>query len=224
MATEAKTKVEATVNAKVVSAIKAQLEAQTIATSKKVITAQTVVSEAKRCGYDKEQARKMLVLSWREARGFHSKDEKEIALFDLSARPDVSKVMSLAYPDDTTVIAGKTAAQHLAAAIKHNEKNPAKATRIGENRLLEIARGNQSFEDAVAGKAITRAPRGKQAAVEKLPPADQVGTAIAGLYQKFCQSKDGNPALMTYAKFRSAVEAQFERIEAAFSPAAKKAA
>lgn len=190
MATTAKTEEKATVivtvSAKVVEAIKNQLEAQTIATSRKVQTAQAVTSEASRLGYDKAQARQMVTLSWRKARGFTSTDEKEIAAFDLSGRPDVSKVMLLAFPDATT-------APQLALAIAHNEKNPSKVARIGENRLLEIARGNQTFADAKAGKAIVRSV--KDAPASKLPIADQFGNAIAALRKQFCDGEKGSLSL-----------------------------
>lgn len=195
MATQAKTEEKATVivvvSAKVVEAIKNQLEAQTIATSRKVQTAQAVTAEAARLGYDKSQARQMVTLSWRKARGFTSTDEKEIAAFDLSGRPDVSKVMLLAFPDATT-------APELAKAIAHNEKNPAKNSRIGENRLFEIARGNQTFADAKAGLPVARPT--KDPVVSKLPIADQFGNAIAALRKQFCSGEAGSLSLSAARK------------------------
>ena len=193
MATEAKTatQAEVKVSAKVVAAIKAQIEAQTIATSRKVQTAQTLVSEAKRMGLDKTGARSMLVKAWREAKGFASKDETAIAVFDLNARPDVSKVMALAFPEGV-------AATELAKAIKHNETNVSKASRIGENRLLEIARGNQTFDDAKNGKPVLRVA--KDAPDSKLPAADRFGNAIAALRKQYCEAQGDAKPLITLAK------------------------
>ena len=145
MATETKEKTETNVeaSAKCVSMIQRIDKNSAEGASLKIQLANLALSEASRCGYTEEsEVRKMLALSWREARGFKSSDETLQNLFDQQSRPDVSKIMRLAYPVKTAVIEGKTVepAKELEKAVSHNEKVGARRDRIGENSLLNIAR------------------------------------------------------------------------------------
>jgi len=192
MATETKEKTETNVeaSAKCVSMIQRIDKNSAEGASLKIQLANLALSEASRCGYTEEsEVRKMLALSWREARGFKSSDETLQNLFDQQSRPDVSKIMRLAYPVKTAVIEGKTVepAKELEKAVSHNEKVGARRDRIGENSLLNIARGNISFQDAKTGKAKQRAARssGPVTGAGAPPIADQFHNEVAGLIGKY---------------------------------------
>jgi len=180
MATETKEKTETNVesSAKCVAMIQRIDKGTAEVASFKIQLAKLALDEAARCGYTTEnEVRKMLALSWRDARGFKSSDETLQAAFDQSARPDVSKIMRLAYPVEG-------AEKELEKAIAHNEKVGASRGRIGENRLLEVARGNLSYADAKAGKAKERKPR-ESALDSTVPPAERFHNAVAGLIAQY---------------------------------------
>lgn len=147
------TEVQVTTSTKVIAAIIAQVAAVAQAISKKRFTAQTVRAEANRLGYDKKQAHKMVTLCWFEAHGMQTKTEQEKADFLTRSRPDVSKVIALAFPEKQ---------QELDRAYAHNdklgEKSP-KQNRIGENNLLKIARGETTVNEVLQIKAHNRAKK-----------------------------------------------------------------
>jgi hypothetical protein len=154
--TQVKTEVNVESNAKCVALIARILKHEVEGESLKLQLAKLALDEGKRQGFDKEQIKTMIVLSWREARGFKSKAENEIRAFDFEQRSSVSKIMALAYPANTS------AASDLEKAIAHNSKVGVKRDRIGENRLLDITRGKLTFDDAIAGKSIERAKAAKK--------------------------------------------------------------
>jgi hypothetical protein len=98
-------------------------------------------------GLDQKGVQQMLFLSWRVARGFKSTDESEIQDFDSENRFDVSKIMALAFPK---------AEAELNLAIAHNSKLGMKKGRIGENRLLEVARGSITAQQAIKGDSVKK--------------------------------------------------------------------
>jgi hypothetical protein len=196
MATETKTKTEAVASAKVAEAIRALADAKIVAEGKVLTTVRTTQSEAKRLGYDKDTARQMVVLSWRRALNLSDKaDEETIAAFDKTNRPDVSKIMLLAFPDDS--VRGE-----IEKVLAHNEKHPAKNQRVGVNRLYEVARGNQKAAEAIAHKPLTRVV--KDPVVSKLPVSKQFGNAIAALRKQFCNGEKGSLALSEARKIAAA--------------------
>jgi hypothetical protein len=177
MSTETKAKSEVIVqpSTKLVKLIETNLKAETALQSARVALALGVRDEANRNGYDRDQANQMVKLSYRAAKGFKSNDKAEIKKFDDFYKSRVSTVMALAYP------ATDAAASDLTKAISFNEKATAKADRIGENKLIDIARGRLTLADVQAGKV---APR-QAATTSSLPMPEQIGNAIAGLFAKF---------------------------------------
>lgn len=178
MATETKTETKpiVTTSAKVVGAIVALLTAAQTVISRKRAVAETVTSEAKRMGLDESQARAMVTASWLEAQGIKpdaaTQDQKNAVKFD------VSKVMALAYP---------AKAAELKAAYAHNDahKDSAKQARIGENTLLEIARGNLTAKQAIAGKAPKR-NASKTGKLDKvLTVGERMQNSFAGVFASF---------------------------------------
>jgi hypothetical protein len=178
MATETKTETKPVVStsAKVVGAIVALLTAAQTVISRKRAVAETVQSEAKRMGLDESQTRAMVTASWLEAQGIKldaaTKEQKDAVKFD------VSKVMALAYPNKPA---------ELKAAFAHNDANAtsAKQARIGENTLLEIARGNLTAKQAIAGKAPKR-NAGKTGKLDKvLSVGERMQNSFAGVFASF---------------------------------------
>jgi hypothetical protein len=177
MATETKTaaKTDVKTSAKVVGAIVALITAIATYVSKKRIVAEAIVSESKRMGLDEDQSRAMVTASWLEAQGIKpseaTKEQKD------SVRFDVSKVMALAYP------ANDQAAADLAKAYAFNDSNAKgkKQSRIGEEKLLQIARAKITFAEAQAGKQKqnldkTQTPSEKMlAALETIVTTHRVG-------------------------------------------------
>ena len=146
MATEAKTATIIVVEAstKVAAAITELVKATVNVISKKRALAEIGRSEANRLGYDRKQASQMFALSWSMAYGYDRAPEAERNAFLLKSRPDISKVVSLAYPENPA---------ELAAAYAHNDKlgnKVCRGERLGENMLLEISRGNLTFKQATA--------------------------------------------------------------------------
>lgn len=152
MATETKTEKEVTVTAstKVAALIVAVVQAVVGAISKKRQLADGVRAEADRQGLDRKQASQMVALSYVAAFKMEKASESELAQFNLKMRPDVSKVIALAFPDKPS---------ELAKAYAHNDKLPAntpKQNRIGENNLLRIARGEITCAEALATKQASK--------------------------------------------------------------------
>jgi hypothetical protein len=211
MATEAKTKteVEAKASAKVVGLIIAVAAATIETSSRKRTLAEGIAAEASRNGYDKKQAAQMVSLSYLEAFKMDKATEAERAKFLLKIRPDVSKVLALAYPAKP---------KELEAAYAHNDKlgaNTPKANRIGENMLLEIARGNVTAKQAIAGKQPKRNTSTLDSAIT---PAKRFENSVAGI---LAMHKVGSKDRLTVEEAREA----FERALAAYvgvKPTAKK--
>lgn len=189
MATETKTaeKVVVVASPKLVTAIKSLVEVAATLESKKVAVAKVIRTEAERLGYDEKQTRQMVVLSWRAARpkATEGVSEKQLADFDKSSQPDISKVMLLAFPSNEAEVE-KAIAHNVAVATG---KAPAGAKRIGENTLLDIARGNQTV--AKHSKGIP--PKRKEKQGSKLSPDDQLGNALANLWKQFVSSESVTP-------------------------------
>ena len=192
MATATKTdeKTETTVkaSAKVVAAIAALIMAASTVLSRKRQVAEAIVSEAKREGLDESGARKMATASWLEAKGIKAesatKEQRDAVKFD------VSKVMALAYPAKP---------DQLRAAYEFNDKNAnnPKQSRIGENTLLEIARGSLTAKQAIAGKAPKR-PAGKNGSgnLDKvLSPSERMQNAFAGVFSNFKVGAKDRPSV-----------------------------
>lgn len=171
MATETKTteKTQVKTSAKVVGAIVALITAIATYVSKKRLVAEAIVSEAKRMGLDEDQSRAMVTASWLEALGIKpseaTKEQKD------SVRFDVSKVMALAYPADDK------ASADLAKAYAFNDTNAKgkKQSRIGEEKLLQIARGKLTFADVQAGK------QQKQNLDKAQTPSEKMLAALEGI-------------------------------------------
>jgi hypothetical protein len=192
MATATKTdeKTETTVkaSAKVVAAIAALIMAASTVLSRKRQVAEAIVSEAKREGLDESGARKMATASWLEAKGIKAesatKEQRDAVKFD------VSKVMALAYPAKP---------DQLKQAYEHNDKNAnnPKQSRIGDNTLLEIARGNLTAKQAIAGKAPKRpASKNGSGNLDKvLSPSERMQNAFAGVFSNFKVGAKDRPSV-----------------------------
>jgi hypothetical protein len=170
--TETETAAEVTASAKVVALIVAQVSAAVTTLSKKRQTAEGARAEANRLGLDRKGASQMVALSWLAAFKMDTAPDKERNAFLLKSRPDVSKVIALAYP-------AKPA--ELAKAYAHNDKLGAtspKANRIGENNLLEIARGNITCADALSNKARVKVQSKLDAT---MTPAERFANSVAGI-------------------------------------------
>lgn len=186
--TEEKTETIVKASAKVVAAIVALIQASATVISRKRQVAEAIVSEAKREGFDESGARKMATASWLEAKGIKaesaSKEQKDTVKFD------VAKVMALAYPSKPV---------ELAAAYKYNDANAnsPKQQRIGENTLLEIARGNLTAKQAIAGKAPKRgAGRNGGGALDKVLSVDErMQNAFAGVFANFKVGAKDRPSV-----------------------------
>lgn len=143
---------------KLVKAVKEIVNAQGVLEGKFQSGADACREAATSLGYDRKQASEMLKLAYTEAGQ------------DISRKaPDISKILSLAYP------ASDEAATNLADAKAHNAKAPA-AEKIGVNDQLKIARdkeGKTTVETILAErKAKADAKRGAQNG-----GAPRVGTA-----------------------------------------------
>jgi hypothetical protein len=175
-------------SAKVIAAITALILAASTVLSRKRQVAEAIASEAKREGLDENGARKMATASWLEAKGIAA-DKATKAERD-SVKFDVSKVMTLAYPDKP---------DQLKAAYAFNDANAdkPKQARIGENDLLEIARGNLTAKQAIAGKAPKR-PAGKNGSgnLDKvLSPSERMQNAFAGVFSNFKVGAKDRPSV-----------------------------
>lgn len=176
MATKTATKEEVTVssNAKVIALIVAQINATVSAFSKKRQTAEGIRSEADRLGYDRKQASAMAALCWLDAFNMQKASDEDKAKFTLKSRPDVSKVLALAYPD---------APKELQAAYAHNDKlsaNSPKHNRIGENNLLRIARGEVKTAEVLNHKAEVK----RQSSLDAtFTPQERMVNSFAGVFQ-----------------------------------------
>lgn len=174
MSTTTKTATEVTVAAssKVTALIVAQISAAVTAFSKKRQTAEGIRSEADRLGYDRKQASEMALLSWVEAFNMSKASEADLKRFTLKSRPDVSKVLALAYPDKPA---------ELGKAYAHNDKLPAnspKHNRIGENNLLRIARGEATTAEVLNAKAEVK----RQSSLDAtFTPQERFQNSIAGV-------------------------------------------
>lgn len=179
MSTETKAAVEVVVNTstKVVEGITTYRKSAVETEGKFNRLAQVIQAEASRLGYDKKQARQMVVLSWRESAGFKSTDQAEITAFDQKYSTYISKVMTLAYPKSPEAVA------EYAKVVAFNDKAGSKKDRIGANTQLEVARGNITFEQALAGKADstpTKTTQTKASAEEsKISPDDAFAAGLA---------------------------------------------
>lgn len=185
--TQVKPEVSVESNTKCVALIQRILRHEAEGESLKLQLAKLALAEGARLGYTKDQIRQMVVLSWREARGFKSKAENEIRAFDFEQRSHVSKIMALAYP------VSDTAASELEKAIEHNKKVQISRNRIGENRLLDITRGKLTAQDVIDGKTVERAKAAKKAEkpsftaeVEntKVPPQARFCNALAAICEQ----------------------------------------
>lgn len=206
--TDVKPTVEVSASAKVTALIVAQVSAAVTTLSKKRATAEGARAEADRLGLDRKGASQMVALSWLAAFKMDAAPEKDKNAFLLKSRPDVSKVIALAYP-------AKPA--ELAKAYAHNDKlgvSAPKANRIGENNLLEIARGNMSCEDALSNKARTRTPSTLDST---LSPAERFANSVAGI---LAMHKVGEKDRLSIADAKAA----FETAITAYEKKGKKAA
>lgn len=153
MATETKTKpaVEAVVEAstKIVALIITLEKAKASYISKKRALAEGIKSEAARQAYDRKQANAMAVASWFAAFNIDMADEKAVEAFGKKSRPDIAKIMSMAFPSDVK------AEKELNRAYLLNDKlkDAPKQERIGENNLLRIARGEVTVDELLKVKA-----------------------------------------------------------------------
>lgn len=198
--TEEKTETQVKASAKVVAAILALMQASATVISRKRAVAESIVSEAKREGFDKSDAQKMATASWLEAKGIKTesatKEQKDAVKFD------VSKVMALAYPNKPA---------ELKAAYAHNDANAdkPKQVRIGENTLLEIARGNLTAKQAIAGKTPKRpAGRNGGALDTVVPVSKRMQNALAAFLANFKVGAKDRPTVEDAREaFDKAVEA-----------------
>lgn len=198
--TDEKTETQVKASAKVVAAIVALIAASATVISRKRQVAEAITSEAKREGLDESGARKMATASWLEAKGIKAdaatKEQKDQVKFD------VSKVMALAYP---------TKPAELKAAYAYNDANAnsPKQQRIGENTLLEIARGNLTTKQAIAGKAPKRAAGRNGGGLDKvLSPSERMQNAFAGVFANFKVGAKDRPTVEDAREaFNKAVDA-----------------
>lgn len=174
MSTQVKTETDVVVETspKVIAAIKEQVSATVTLISKKRVTAETVKAEADRKGYDKKQASRMVAACWLEAFGMHKATEEEQTAFALKSRPDVSKVIALAYPEKPT---------ELTKAYQHNDKLGAQApkqNRIGENNLLKIARGEVTTKEIIEAKQTKKQNKSSNTLDQTLSKEERFANSI----------------------------------------------
>jgi hypothetical protein len=183
MATEVKAAAEVTVsaNVKVAALIVAVVSAGVKHLSAKRQLAEGIRAEADRQGYDKKQASQMVALSYVSAYKMEGETDAKRASFLLRIRPDVSKVIALAYP-------AKAAELQAAYAFNDKLKDAPKSERIGENTLLEIARGNMTAKQAINGKAAKKAASKLDAVTT---PAERFKNSVAGILAMHGVGKDG---------------------------------
>lgn len=206
--TEAKSEVIVKTSAKVVAAIKAQVIVEAQALGKVAFTAKTIRQEADRLGYDEKQARQMTTLAWREAKGFKG-TEDQTKDFDLRCRPDVSKVIALAFPVATHE-------KDTQKAMAFNEKlGDQKHGRISSGKMLSIARGNLTYEDALAGKSAQKTAKTPEPGKVKKLTLATLEDELAGIRARFCKPGIANPEQM-----REIAERVF--CDGAYKPAEKE--
>ena len=197
------------VSTKLVSAIKAFAlsTVQTFGLQRAVSVC--LLSEANKLKLDQNGARKLAADSWavayrQDAASLKIDNEdwtqvqidQAVAIFAMKSRPDVSKAMRLAYP------ASDKAKAELEKAYAHNDALPAntpKAERIGQNTLLEIARGEKSCADALAVKASGKAKKSGLDSVST--PAERLQGSFKGI---FIQHGIGNKGKLTADECREA--------------------
>lgn len=215
MATKTETKTDVAVivnsNAKVVTLIIAVVEATIGAISRKRQLAEGIRSEADREGYDRKQASQMVAASYQTAfkldePQFKGQTPAELEAaqkaFALKSRPDVSKVLALAYPEKSA---------ELKKAYAHNDKlkNAPKQDRIGENNLLRIARGEITCAEALATKQAN-----KEKTSSKLDsvstPAERWANSVKGI---ILMHHIGQKGKLTKDEAMSAIQAQFDLIK-----------
>jgi hypothetical protein len=168
--TEAKASVAVTVTPKLLTALSEYVSAQTSLTGKFNALAETLRAEANRQGLDRDGANKLAQAAWIE---FHKLPSTEP--LPMKYRPDVSKVLTLAYP------AKPAAEKELRAAQDHNKKAGATAARIGVNTLLEIARGNITVKQALNGKAASK--RSKSGLDTVSTPQERFAASVKGMLE-----------------------------------------
>lgn len=187
---------------KVIAAIIAQVQATANVVSMKRNTAATIVSEAKRLNLTEKKAILAMVMScWLAAYGMDKAPDAQKKAFEIRSRPDMSKIMTLAYPE-------AKAKKELEQAFAHNDKLPTsspKQERIGENKLLEIARGNMTFKQAISLKA----PKTGDSNLDKaIPKYDRFRNGVTGLLNTFkVGAKDRLSSDEAYKAFHEALEA-----------------
>lgn len=186
-ATATAIKADAVVSAKVVSEIMEIISATEKVGSATLSAVKVIRSEAKRLGYDEKQTRQMVTLSYRKAKSLPATaDEETVKAFDLRHRPDVSKLMGIAFPDEKHT-------SEVNKAIAHDEaKGTAKHGRIGTSKLLQIARGNLTVADALAGKPAS-SNRTPQPPTAPDLSATALENALAGIRSRFCKPEAFTP-------------------------------
>jgi hypothetical protein len=207
--TETKTVVIA--SAKVTQCIIEQVKAGITLISKKRATAEAIISESNRMGLkERSEITSMVRQSWLNAHGMEKSSDADKRAFELRAAPDIAKVIALAYPKDAK------ASKELTAAYQHNDalKDAPKQQRIGENKLLEIARGNLTFKQAIATKKAAK--RNTDELDSVVAPYDRFRNSVTQLLFNF---KVGSKDKLTEADARKAFD---EAITAWLKPAPAK--
>jgi len=190
-------------NAKVVTLIVAMVQGVISAVSRKVLLAEGIKAEADREGYDKKTASQMVAASWLTAFKMNEKPEAEQKAFALKSRPDVSKVMALAFPDKP---------KELQKALAHNKalKDAPKQDRIGENNLLRIARGELTFNDAVNAKADKKKEKNAGGLDAVTTPMERWTNSVIGIIKMHHIGEKGK---LTKDEAVSAFQAQIDLIK-----------
>lgn len=179
------------------------MKAETGVQSSRVNFAKVTRTVADRNGWNREQARDLAKYSLREAGGMKGKSEAEVKDFDDLWKSRVSTILTLAYPVDTH-------AGDVKQAIAENEKG--NLPRIGENKLIEIARGNITLADVRAGKKPTR--NSASGSTSTMTPSEKFANAIAGALSAAnvglkdgLDWKDAEKAIAEAVKIRKAAQA-----------------
>lgn len=178
MSTSTETKVTVVIQPEITKAVEAIVKQSNKMEGLNIKLSKTIRQVADRHGWEKDDARNAMILSYMEV--FQIPQHEEIlegdsdtvkdakrqantqrANFLKSRGPDFARVMLLAYPAPKDSLAFDPQ-DELNKAIEHNQKlgEGTLKGRIGLNRLYEIARGNVSYADTInpPAKPTTPAP------------------------------------------------------------------
>jgi hypothetical protein len=136
--------------------------------------------------------------------------ESDLAAFKQRIKPDVSKVIALAFPQ---------AEDQLKAAYAHNDKlgdKVPKHNRIGENNLLRIARGEITVDDVLVKKEQTKVNKTKEPSKldQTFTPLQRLENSLAGAWSTNKVGTEGAPTRkQAMEAVKTTLEAYFAKLE-----------